>query len=98
MLPTRARALFNNGNLTPAGNGTTPARMLEAVLETRPNVIVLDLSSGEAAFQAIEAVMAERPTPIFVLHQAGVDPFRALSMGALDMADLPSAPSDAFWS
>lgn len=98
MLPSRAKALFASGALTQAGQGTTPARMMETVLETRPDVIVLDLSDGEEAFGAIEAVMAERPTPILVLHRSGADPFRALSMGALDVADLPAQPTDAFWT
>lgn len=97
-LPALAQALFSSRNLTPVGSGTTPARMLESVLQSRPNVIVLDLSAGEPAYQAIEAVMAERPTPILVLHQPGTDPFRAMSMGALDMADLPAQPGEAFWN
>lgn len=99
-LSTRARALFNSGMLAPAGDGTTPERMLEAVLETRPNVIVLDVST-ELAFAAIEDVMAQRPTPILALHQGpkgGTDPFKALAMGALDMAELPLQPTDAFWN
>ena len=72
--------------------------MLEAVLESRPNVIVLHLTAGsEIPYQSIEAVMAERPTPILVLHGTGTDPFRALSLGALDMTALPSEPGESFW-
>lgn len=97
-LPGLAAGLFQRGTLVRVGEGTTPERMLEAVLQVRPNVIVLDLTAGEAAYQAIEAVMAERPTPILVLHQPGTDPFRALAMGALDMSDLPAHPSEAFWN
>ncbi|MBX5480400.1 MAG: chemotaxis protein CheB [Myxococcaceae bacterium] len=72
--------------------------MLEVVQESRPDVIVLDLRAGDAAFNAIEAVMAERPTPILVLQQPGTDPFRALALGALDMSELPAQPNDAFWA
>jgi two-component system chemotaxis response regulator CheB len=98
-LADRAKGLFSNGTLAPAGNGTTPERMLEAVLQSKPNVIVLDVST-DSAFAAIEDVMAQRPTPILVLHhgpKSGTDPFKALAMGALDMAELPLQPTDAFW-
>jgi two-component system chemotaxis response regulator CheB len=98
-LPERARGLFSSGLLAPAGNGTTPERMLEVVLQTRPSVIVLDVST-DSAFAAIEDVMAQRPTPILVLHHGSkgrTDPFKALAMGALDMAELPFQPTDAFW-
>jgi two-component system, chemotaxis family, protein-glutamate methylesterase/glutaminase len=99
-LLARASGLFTGGILAPVGNGTTPERMLQAVLETRPHVIVLDVSS-DRAFAAIEDVMAQRPTPILVLHQGskgGADPFKALAMGALDMAELPLQPTEAFWN
>jgi two-component system chemotaxis response regulator CheB len=98
-LAERARGLFSTGTLEPVGSGTTPERMLEAVLQSRPNVIVLDVST-DGAFAAIEDVMAQRPTPILVLHhgsKGGTDPFKALAMGALDMAELPLQPTDAFW-
>jgi two-component system, chemotaxis family, protein-glutamate methylesterase/glutaminase len=98
-LQGRARALFTTGVLAPVGEGSTPERMLETVLERRPHVILLDVSS-DRAFTAIEDVMAQRPTPILVLHhgpKAGTDPFKALALGALDMAELPLQPTDAFW-
>lgn len=98
-LVPRAQGLFRNRALVQAGTGATPVRMLEAVLASRPNVIVLHLQQGsEAAYAAIEAVMAERPTPILVLHDEGTDPFRALTLGALDMTSLPPQPEDAFWT
>jgi two-component system, chemotaxis family, protein-glutamate methylesterase/glutaminase len=98
-LSARASALFAAGTLVPVGEGTTPERLLEAVLQTRPQVIVLDVSS-ERAFTAVEDVMAVRPTPILVLHhgpRGRTDPFKALALGALDMAELPLQPTDVFW-
>lgn len=98
-LPRRALPLFQQGLLTPVGNGTTSARMLDMVLESRPNVIVLELSPGDEPLQAIEAVMAERPTPILVLNSgaSGADPFKALALGALDVAEFPANPEPRFW-
>src|SRR5919197_65212 len=98
-LRARANALFASGALAPVGEGTTPERMLGAVMEARPQVIVLDVSS-DRAFTAVEDVMALRPTPILVLHhgpRGRTDPFKALALGALDMAELPLQPTDAFW-
>lgn len=98
-LPARAEGLFQQGTLVSAGNATAPAQMLEAVLQTRPNVIVLELAPGEETLAAIEAVMAERPTPILVLNSgaSGADPFKALALGALDVAEFPAAPDARFW-
>lgn len=90
--------LFAGGGLVSVGSGTTPARMLETIQQLRPDVAVLELGAGEAAFQAIEAVMAERPTPILVLHSPGTDPFRAMALGALDMVDLRGSASEPFWT
>lgn len=102
-LTARSRLMFASGGLLRLGEGTTPARILDAVLALKPDVIVLELGQGEEALWAVEAVMARKPTPILVLQKgAGGNAFRALSLGALDMATLPAPPSDAaleeaFW-
>jgi two-component system chemotaxis response regulator CheB len=96
---THAHPLFASGGLVPVDEGCDPAQMLDVVLEERPDVAVVDLSPGEGAYAAIEAVMAERPTPILVLHRPGTtaEPFRALSLGALDVSELPLQPEESFW-
>ncbi len=98
-LRAQAAPLFASGLLVSVRARTTPSRMLDAVLEQRPDVAVVDLSAGDAAFGAIEAVMAERPTPILVLHRAGsqAEAFRALALGALDVTELPSQPGELYW-
>ncbi len=97
-LGLRSRSVFAYGGLERVGRNTAPSRMLDAVLEWRPDVIVLDLSSGDAALGAIEAVMAERPTPILVLHSGpNTNAFRALALGALDMVTQPPRPDESFW-
>src|SRR5919197_1572196 len=73
--------------------------MVGKVMGTRAPVIVLGVST-DRAFTAVEDVMALRPTPILVLHhgpRGRADPFKALALGALDMAELPLQPTEAFW-
>ncbi|MGA9525621.1 MAG: chemotaxis protein CheB [Myxococcaceae bacterium] len=98
-LRAQAAPLFASGLLVSVRPGTTASRMLDAVLDQRPDVAVVDLSSGDAAYGAIEAVMAERPTPILVLHRAGsqAEAFRALALGALDVTELPSQAGESYW-
>lgn len=106
-LSNRARPLFTGDALLRVGNGVTPGRMPEVVETSEPDVILLELpaseSAAESALAAIEAVMAQRPTPILVLQRVkGAQAFRALSLGALDLVTLPeeAAPPEAheaFW-
>lgn len=93
-----ARALFDTGDVTSIGEGITYSTALEVARTERPDVIVVSLES-ELAFGAIESLMADHPTPILVLHPEGVpvEPFRALSLGALDVAVLPKNGSAVFW-
>jgi two-component system chemotaxis response regulator CheB len=60
----------------------------------RPDVITMDLAMPEAdGFAGIARIMAETPTPILVLtaNRAEVVGFKALSLGALDILEKPSA-------
>ena len=97
-LPEQARPLFASGELVKAGAGADYGSALAAALSAQPDILVVDLGSAEA-LSAVEAVMAERPTPILGLYDARqpassrVDPFRALALGALDVAALPEAPA-----
>jgi two-component system chemotaxis response regulator CheB len=95
-LRNAARPLFEWPDLKPVGQGCDFESALATVIRERPDILVVELSSADA-LGAIEAVMAERPTPILGLYdkaaQAGgpslVDPFRALALGALDVAEVP---------
>lgn len=94
-----ARSIFETGELQPCGPGWVECSRLAATARAeRPSVIVVELSS-ELCYGAIEAVMAESPTPILVLHPQGVsaDPFQALSLGALDVQPMPTHPPAGFW-
>jgi two-component system chemotaxis response regulator CheB len=99
-LSSLARPLFETGELVPCGGGCTYMQMLRTVLDQQPDVVVVDLSTSDEPLQAIEHVMADRPTPIMVLHEAGAhttEPFHALALGALDVAERSSQPAPSFW-
>lgn len=98
-----ARPLFESAALVPVGQGCSYREMLAATRAQSPEVIVVDIPSGARAveaFAAIEAVMAERPTPILVLYPSSgkrADVFRALDLGALDLAERPDTALPSFW-
>src|SRR5688572_20557893 len=99
-LGENARPMFDAGEVVKAGEPATFSTMLQSVLKHKPDVVVVELASGEGAFAAIESVMAERPTPILVLHRGTVskaDTFRALAFGALDVAERPEQPTKDYW-
>lgn len=99
-LPEVARSLFKSGEIAPSGAPCRFSGMLSAVLTQLPDVVVVDLTTAEEAYSGIEAVMAERPTPILVLrpnHLTVAESFRALALGALDVAERPERPSPQFW-
>lgn len=96
-----ARVLFESPELQSVGANCTYSEMADEVRSHLPDVVVMDLSGNQdAAFAAIEEVMAHHPTPILVLHEAGdaaLKPFLALDLGALDVAERPPHPPPQFW-
>ncbi|HME92345.1 MAG TPA: chemotaxis protein CheB [Myxococcaceae bacterium] len=100
-LTASARPLFDSPELKAVGEGCSYSSMLASVLRHAPNIVVVELTrDNEEAFAAIETVMNEHPTPILVLHSGeatSLDPFRALALGALDVAERPRDPSPSFW-
>jgi two-component system chemotaxis response regulator CheB len=93
-----ARTLFDGETFSVAGEcGFLDA--LEVVRAQSPDVILIDLTS-EDALDAIERVMAERPTPILALDPgqlARTQAFRALALGALDVVERALSPGADFW-
>lgn len=98
-LQSMVPVLFDTGELVRVGGSCGLASMADAVQTQRPDVVVLDLGEEPGAFQAIEMVMAENPTPILLLHsgRSSVNPFNALALGALDVAERPRHPPVQFW-
>ncbi len=92
------RPLFDSDALASAGECGF-SESLKVVRAELPDVLLLDLTSVEA-LDAIERIMAEKPTPILVLDP-GVLPreeaFRALTLGALDVAERPASPGPEYW-
>lgn len=98
-LKALAKPLFEGDELVPCQADATFASALDTVRKLSPDVVVVDLTAP-TAFRAIEDVMAEKPTPILVLvpqTHKDLDPFRALTMGALDVAEREEKPSREYW-
>ncbi|MFL5320949.1 MAG: chemotaxis protein CheB [Myxococcaceae bacterium] len=96
-----ARPLFESPELEAASTGCTFRDMPAEVNQRSPDVIVMDLTEGsEEGFASIEAVMAEKPRPILVLHEkdaSSTNPFQALDLGALDVSERPKNPPAEYW-
>ena len=92
------RTLFDSDLLSSAGEcGFSEA--LEIVRAQIPDVLLIDLTSVDA-LSAIERIMAERPTPILALDPGTLsreEAFRALALGALDVAERPASPGPEYW-
>jgi len=74
-----------------AADGNAAARLARTLA---PDVITMDLNMPDAdGFSGIARIMAETPTPILVLtvNRAEVVGFKALSLGALDIVEKPTA-------
>lgn len=93
-----ARTLFDGDALTSAGEcGFIEA--LDVVQAQSPDVMLMDLTSVDA-LDAIERIMAERPTPILALDPGVLsreEAFRALALGALDVVERQNSPGPEFW-
>jgi two-component system chemotaxis response regulator CheB len=65
--------------------------------ELSPDVIIMDINMPQmSGLEAIEEIMAEKPTPIIVFSSASRDmvdlSFKAIELGAVDLVEKPSAP------
>lgn len=100
-LSSAAQAHLDPAEVRLVGEGSSYGTMAEAVLRHSPDVVVVELTGlTDEPFAAIEEVMAERPTPILVLNAhstPALNPFRALALGALDVAERPANDSADFW-
>lgn len=78
--------------LETASNGETG---IEAVLDAEPDVVTMDLKMpGVDGLEAVDRIMAERPTPVLVLSAHAADgaelTFEAMEKGAVDFFEKPS--------
>ncbi|WP_181692465.1 chemotaxis-specific protein-glutamate methyltransferase CheB [Natronomonas sp. LN261] len=68
---------------------------IEAVLDADPDVVTMDLKMpGVDGLEAVDRIMAERPTPVLVLSAHAADgaelTFEAMEKGAVDFFEKPS--------
>ena len=86
--------MLEDGGVTVVDTAADGAEAVTAVLEHEPDVVTMDLQMPEVGgLEAVERIMAERPTPILMLsaHTAdGADvTFEALEKGAVDFFTKP---------
>jgi len=86
--------MLENGGVNVIATAADGAEAVEAVLDHGPDVVTMDLQMPEVdGLEAVERIMAERPTPILMLsaHTAdGADvTFEALEKGAVDFFTKP---------
>ncbi len=93
------KGLFDGVVLAQAGGVCGFSEALETVQRLHPDVVLVDLTAN-AALEAIERVMAERPVPVLALHPgvlSGAEAFHALAYGAVDVVERPAEPGPDFW-
>lgn len=86
--------MLEDGGVNVVDTAADGAEAVAAVLEHEPDVVTMDLQMPEVdGLEAVERIMAERPTPILMLsaHTAdGADvTFEALEKGAVDFFTKP---------
>jgi len=86
--------MLENGGVNVVGTAADGAEAVDTVLEHEPDVVTMDLQMPDVdGLEAVERIMAERPTPILMLsaHTAdGADvTFEALEKGAVDFFTKP---------
>lgn len=86
--------MLGNGGVSVVDTAADGAEAVETVLEHEPDVVTMDLQMPDVdGLEAVERIMAERPTPILMLsaHTAdGADvTFEALEKGAVDFFTKP---------
>lgn len=96
-----AKSLFAMPGLFAAAPPCDLKAIFAEARASNPDVVVVEFEGGEEPFRAVSQMMSDWPTPMLVLHAQEATsevPFRALSLGALDVLGIPSAPGSAFWS
>lgn len=85
---TRIKALeklLNQPGLMVCGAAQDPASAEELVVNAKPTAILLDLDLWGGGLEAIERIMATRPTSIVVIGAAADHPEAAIAAGAVDV-------------
>jgi two-component system chemotaxis response regulator CheB len=87
------QTLMQDPGLAVAGVARDPEAAERLVVEERPSAVLIDLDLLEGGLEAIERIMATRPTPIVVCGDAAGQPQAALAAGAVDVVGPLDAPA-----
>jgi two-component system chemotaxis response regulator CheB len=93
---TRGRQLerlVSEPDFAVAGVARDPEAAERLVSETRPSAVLVDLDLLNGGLEAIERIMATRPTPIVVCGDAANQPQAALAAGAVDVVNPLDVPA-----
>jgi two-component system, chemotaxis family, protein-glutamate methylesterase/glutaminase len=98
---TRGRQLerlMGDPEFVVAGVARDPETAERMVAESRPSAVLVDLDMLDGGLEAIERIMATRPTPIVICGDAANQPRAALAAGAVDVVEAlaPGAASSDF--
>ena len=97
---TMARArelerLMHDPGFVVTGVARDPETAERLVLDTGPAAVLIDLELLDGGLEAIERIMASRPTPIVVCGDAAGQPTAALAAGAVDVVGPLDSPAGA---
>ena len=87
--------MLEDAGIDVLGAASDGADGVETVLEADPDVVTMDLKMpGVDGIEAVDRIMAERPTPVLVLSAHAADgaelTFEAMEKGAVDFFEKPS--------
>jgi two-component system chemotaxis response regulator CheB len=91
---TLIRTLLEDGGIDVVAEASDGAEAVETVGEHGPDVVTMDIEMPEMnGIEAVEAIMAEHPTPVLMLSAHAEDDadvtFEALDKGAVDFVTKP---------
>jgi two-component system chemotaxis response regulator CheB len=91
---TLIRGLLEDGGIDVVGEAGDGSAALDAVIEHDPDVVTMDIEMPTTnGIEAVEEIMAERPTPVLMLSAHAEEDadvtFEALDRGAVDFVTKP---------
>lgn len=93
------KVLHSEGDIIVVGQPATAADAIECVVQSRPDVVILDLHLRDRQSQhAIEQIMAHTPTPILVLSARSDDWHSPSAVEALVAGALEALPRPSRWT
>jgi DNA-binding NarL/FixJ family response regulator len=91
MIRERVNALLENAQMNIVGEGATPTTCIEGILNSHPDVVVLDVQlEGGSGLQVLKAVKSQDPDVAFVVFSNNSAPAyrkRYLGEGAVRFLD-----------